>query len=155
MELQTDRCIIRQFHEYDIDDFMAYRNDLEWMRYQGFKGLTKQEYKYALLGSHPLQDGVQLAIVCKELDNLIGDVYLKQVGSTCWIGYTICPSKARQGYAYEVLTSVIDALKAKGVNCIKAGVELKNTASIALLKKLDFRYIETDGDEQIFVLNLL
>ncbi len=154
MEIQTERCIIRQFNQYDIDDFMVYRNNLEWMRYQGFKGLTKQEYKDALLGSLSLQEGVQLAIVCKKLDVLIGDVYLKQEGSTFWIGYTICPSKARQGYAYEVLSSVIDVLKAKGVDCIKAGVESENAPSIALLKKLKFSYIETDNDEQIFALNL-
>lgn len=154
LEIQTERCIIRQFNEYDIDDFMAYRNDLEWMRYQGFKGLTKQEYKDALLGSHSLQDGVQLAIVCKKSDELIGDVYLKQEVCTFWIGYTICPSEARQGYAYEVLSSVIDALKAKGAACIKAGVESENTPSIALLKKLKFSCIETDKDGQIFNLSL-
>jgi RimJ/RimL family protein N-acetyltransferase len=154
MEIQTERCIVRQFNEYDIEAFMAYRNDLEWMKYQGFKGLTKQEYEKALLGSHSLQKGMQLAIVCKDFDILIGDVYLKQENSTFWIGYTVCPSKARQGYAYEVLSAIIDTLREEGIKYIKASVESENTPSIALLKKLKFSYIGTDNDEQIFVLSL-
>lgn len=153
MEIQTERCMIRRFREYDIDSFMTYRNDLEWMKYQGFKGLTWQEYKEALLGNHSLQDGVQIAIVHKESNILIGDIYLKQEGSSFWIGYTICPPRARQGYAMEVLTSVIGVLKSKGADCMKAGVESENAPSIALLKRLGFRYVETDKDEQIFVLN--
>ncbi len=49
MDLDTVRCNIRPFLVEDIDAFMAYRNDMDWMKYQGFKGLTKQEYTKALL----------------------------------------------------------------------------------------------------------
>ena len=45
MEIYTERCLIRRFEAPDIDDFMVYRNDMDWMKYQGFKGLTKQEYE--------------------------------------------------------------------------------------------------------------
>lgn len=38
MEIQTKRCIIRPFNESDINRFMDYRNDMDWMQYQGFKG---------------------------------------------------------------------------------------------------------------------
>lgn len=41
--IHTARCTVRQFAEHDIDDFMVYRNDMDWMRYQGFKGLTRQK----------------------------------------------------------------------------------------------------------------
>lgn len=41
MEVHTAHCRLRQFEEQDIDDFMVYRNDMDWMRYQGFKGLTR------------------------------------------------------------------------------------------------------------------
>lgn len=37
----TKRCKIRRFQESDIDTFMSYQNDEQWMKYQEFKGLTK------------------------------------------------------------------------------------------------------------------
>ena len=33
----TPRCFIRDFRIEDIPTVMTYRNDLEWMKYQGFK----------------------------------------------------------------------------------------------------------------------
>ncbi|WP_261806635.1 GNAT family N-acetyltransferase [Lapidilactobacillus luobeiensis] len=50
MEINTQRCLIRRFQESDLASFTAYHNDLEWMRYQGLKGLTKQAYAAILLG---------------------------------------------------------------------------------------------------------
>ncbi len=96
MEICTERCLIRRFEAPDIDDFMVYRNDMDWMKYQGFKGLTKQEYEDALLGSHTFQDGVQLAVIHKKSGKLIGDVYLKQEGDSFWIGYSVCRTMACQ-----------------------------------------------------------
>ena len=154
MQLCTKRCLIRQFEEQDITDFMGYRNDMNWMKYQGFKGLTKQEYQAALLGVHTFQDGVQLAVIHKESDTLIGDIYLKQESDVFWIGYSICRTMACQGYAYEVVSAVISSLRNRGVSHIKAGVECGNDASIALLKKLKFLYVGMDNNEQIYALKL-
>ena len=94
------------------------------MKYQGFKGLTKQEYTKVLLKNYSLMDGMQLAIICKQSNVLIGDLYLKQEGSTCWIGYTITPQEARHGYIYEVVSAVIRFLATQGIACIKAGVTI-------------------------------
>lgn len=69
------------------------------MQYQGFKGLTRQEYNDVLLGKHSLQDGLQLAIIHHESNSLIGDLYLKKEGDVCWIGYSISRANARKGYA--------------------------------------------------------
>lgn len=154
MEICTERCFIRKFEEQDITDFMAYRNDMDWMKYQGFKGLTAQEYRAALLSDHTFQDGVQLAVVHRESNQLIGDIYLKQESDAFWIGYSICPTMACQGYAYEVAYAVIAALRKKGVVLIKAGVECGNTASIALLEKLGFSYAGRDKAQQVFALGL-
>ena len=78
MLIETSRCLIRNFEEKDINEFMSYRNDEFWMRYQGFKGQTEQEYKNVLLKEFELQKGAQLAIVLKDSGCLIGDIYLKQ-----------------------------------------------------------------------------
>lgn len=97
---------------------------------------------------------MQLAIVHNESNSLIGDVYLKKEGDVCWIGYSICRAKARQGYAYEVITATIASLREQGIACIKADVEKDNIASITLLHKLNFSYESTNNSEQIFTLNL-
>lgn len=78
MQIISSRCIIRPFQSHEIDSFMVYRNDAEWMKYQGFKGLTKEDYEAELLGVLTLARGIQLAIVNKMTQVLIGDIYLRQ-----------------------------------------------------------------------------
>ena len=53
----SGRCVVRRFRATDIDAFMAYRNDLVWMRHQGYKGLTRSEYEAALLAEPQVADG--------------------------------------------------------------------------------------------------
>ena len=146
----TQRCRIRPFEEGDIEAFMTYRNNLEWMQYQGFKGKKYLEYKAELLKKPNFLDGVQLAVVYKQTGELIGDLYLKLEKSACWIGYTIAPQFARQGLAFEVVTELISQLQQEGLLLVKAGVEEQNLASIRLLKKLGFTQIGSEGSELIF-----
>jgi RimJ/RimL family protein N-acetyltransferase len=145
MYLDTIRCNIRPFKAEDIDAFMAYRNDMDWMKYQGFKGLTKQEYTKVLLGNRSLTDGIQLAVICRQTNTLIGDLYLKQEGVTCWIGYTITPLKARHGYVYEAVSALICFLSTQEITCVKASVTIGNDASVSLLKKLNFTFLSIEG----------
>jgi RimJ/RimL family protein N-acetyltransferase len=150
---ETERCRIRPFEENDIEAFMSYRNNLDWMQYQGFKGKKYLEYKAALLKQPKFTEGVQLAIAHRQTGELIGDLYLKIEGNACWIGYTIAPQFARQGFAFEVVTAAIRVLNKSGITRIQAGVELGNTASIALLNKLGFVQMGTEENEAIFHLS--
>jgi len=147
---ETERCRIRPFEENDIVAFMSYRNDLDWMQFQGFKGKKYLEYKAALLKQPDFREGVQLAVASKQTGELLGDLYLKLENKTCWIGYTIAPQFARQGFAAEVVTELLTQLKHDGLTLAKAGVEEQNLASIALLKKLGFTKIGADGSELIY-----
>ncbi|MCT4785095.1 GNAT family N-acetyltransferase [Exiguobacterium aestuarii] len=155
MQLMTTRCLIRPFERQDIESFMTYRNDLDWMKHQSFKGLTREEYESALLGKPSLHQGAQLAIIDQTTGELIGDVYIQQEETTYWIGYTIAPTRARQGYAFEVMSGLIHHLADQGAEAFKAGVLETNEASIALLKKLNFTYSMTEMDEQIYELPIL
>ena len=147
---ETERCRVRPFEENDIEAFLSYRNNLNWMQYQGFKGKKYLEYKAALLQKPKFKEGVQLAVVDKQTGELIGDLYLRLERNTGWIGYTIAPQFARQGFAFEVVTQLLLQLQKNGLTLAKAGVEEKNAASIALLKKLCFEQIGVDGIELIF-----
>ena len=147
---ETERCRVRPFEENDIEAFLSYRNNLNWMQYQGFKGKKYLEYKAALLQKPKFKEGVQLAVVDKQTGELIGDLYLKLEKNTGWIGYTIAPQFARQGFAFEVVTQLLLELRQAGLTQVKAGVEEQNIASIRLLKKLGFEQIGIDESERIF-----
>ena len=147
---ETERCRVRPFEENDIEAFLSYRNNLDWMRYQGFKGKKYLEYKAALLQKPKFKEGVQLAVVDKQTGELIGDLYLRLERNTGWIGYTIAPQFARQGFAFEVVTQLLLELRQAGLTQVKAGVEEQNIASIQLLKKLGFEQIGIDESERIF-----
>ncbi|BES64996.1 hypothetical protein SANA_14350 [Gottschalkiaceae bacterium SANA] len=155
IRFETKRCLIRNFIEGDIEEFMDYRNDKNWMQYQGFTGLTREEYKEALLTEGSVDEGMQLAIVCKSNSKLLGDLYLKKCGDVFWIGYTISPLYARQGYAYETTLALLEWIKGQGISKVYAGVLPENRASIQLLKKLGFTCIERDeNEEDIFLLEV-
>lgn len=139
--IETVRCILRSFEEKDLDSFMIYRNNNEWMKYQGFKNLTKDEYRKALLVPPNIENGVQLAIADKNTDELLGDLYLIKKENTVEIGYTINPAYARKGYITEILEAVLIKLKEcyPGYKII-AEIEKDNFPSRNLLLKLGFVY---------------
>lgn len=134
--------------------FMEYRNNLEWMRYQGFKGLAKERYEQELFLNQDLDNGRQYAIINRNTGQLIGDVYLKREQAICWIGYTIHPHFKQQRYAQEAVCALICWTSEQGYYRLKAGVHPENSASIKLLEKLDFAYLNQDYDELIYVYDL-
>lgn len=148
----TARCHVRPFEEGDLDDFMAYRNNGSWMRHQGFKGLSKKAYRDALLPAQSMERGAQLAVVSSGTGLLIGDLYLKQEGNAMWIGYTVAPQHARQGYAYEAVQGALEWLRKQGHSDIRAGVLPENSASIHLLEKLGFAPLGQEGGELVYAL---
>ncbi|MPM77627.1 hypothetical protein SDC9_124634 [bioreactor metagenome] len=151
---ETERCRVRPFEENDIEAFMSYRNNLDWMQFQGFKGKKYLEYKAALLMQPKFADGVQLAVADRQTGELVGDLYLKLEQNACWIGYTIAPQFARQRLAFEVVTQLLLQLQQAGLTLVKAGVEEQNLASIQLLKKLGFTQTGVERSELIFQLDL-
>ncbi|GGA93307.1 GNAT family N-acetyltransferase [Ornithinibacillus halotolerans] len=152
--LITKRCKLRPFQENDLDIFIQYRNNLDWMKYQNFKNKTKEEYRKALLVPIDLENGAQLAIVEKETDQLLGDLFLLMDGNSLMIGYAIHPTYARKGYITEVVESLLPKLK----ECypsydIVAMTDKENIPSINLLRKLGFTYTgwNDEWQSEVFV----
>lgn len=155
MQIHTFRCSIRPFEEQDLNAFSSYRNDLNWMKYQGFKGLTIEEYRQLLLVEPVPRDGAQFAITLSESNQLIGDIYLKEETEGIWLGYTIAPNFARQGFAEEAVRGVLTHLKAISQSTVFAGVEPENLASVSLLKKMGFTFLHIDDyGEKIYRLKM-
>ena len=131
---------------------MAYRNDLGWMRFQGLKGLTRKQYVNALIGcGADISTGVQLGVVELISGQLIGDLYVKVVLPVAWIGFTVNPAVARQGYGLEAVDGLVNVLaKLPGLTMVKAEVDPANAASIGLLAKLGFLLEGTDEGLCVF-----
>lgn len=152
--IETNRCTLRCFKEKDLDSFMIYRNNEEWMRYQGFKNLSKDEYRKALLVPLNIEDGIQLAIVEREKDNLLGDIYLGKNENNISIGYSINPIYSRMGYISEVLIALLPKVKTCYPDCkIIASIEKDNIPSRCLLLKLGFIYDEwmEESQEEVYI----
>lgn len=136
--IETQRLIIRPFTARELDAFTAYRNDGEWMRFQGFKGLTREQYAQALLKPPRAAEGAQLAVIGKATGALIGDIYLKTDGERCYIGYTVAPAHARRGYALEAVQAMLVWLATLGFQKVFTFVMPGNAASVGLLRKAGF-----------------
>lgn len=154
--IHTERCTIRPLVEADIDAVMVYRNDTLWMRYQGLKGLDRQGYIDRLIGNGFSQEtGGQLAVVQRPAGALIGDLYVGLLPPVCRIGFTISSAYARQGYGFEAVGGLIDALRARPeITVVQAEADPDNAASIGLLAKLGFARVGTDDDSVKYELKI-
>lgn len=155
MLYETDRCIVRQFKKEDLDSFIVYRNNMEWMKFQSFKGKTLFEYEQILLQPQNVSEGAQFAIIEKNTQKLIGDIYLYSEENVFWVGYTLNPEFSRQGYAFEAVTGCLSWIKTQGGKIVKAGVDPENKPSIRLLEKLGFKYSYPDKNGEIIYIQVL
>lgn len=152
MQIKTDNFTIRPFTEQEIPAFTKYHNDLTWMKYQGFKGLSAETFAQELLQPVDLYEGHQFAVVSNDNSQaLLGDIYVQRDGQKFWLGFTINPVYARQGYMHKVLQAVISEIHLDPViEAVVAAVETENEASSNLLKKIGFQYVETEDGEDIY-----
>ena len=142
--METNRLIIRRFTDSDIDDFMVYRNNVEWMKFQGFKGLTREEYEDYLLKEPNIDEGCQYAIILRSSNQLIGDIYLKRAGRHIEIGFTLNPEYTKHGYIMEVLVYLKKAMFDKYHLPLFAYVNRDNESSVKVLEnaKIEYEFVD-------------
>src|SRR6202040_2232218 len=80
--LETTRLRLRHFTDADFAPFMAYRNDPEVAKYQGWERISEPEARAFLHEQKEAQPGVpghwfQIAIELRETGLLVGDCALK------------------------------------------------------------------------------
>lgn len=171
LTLETPRLFLRTFRDSDLESFLAYRNDPQVYRYQGWKtpylradGL---EFILQMKAAIPGTPGewLQLAIERRPLaigertegsptqggDGLIGDIAFHVTRSNprqAYLGYTLSRSAWGQGYASEAARKILDYLfRVLDLHRVLADCDVDNAASIRLLERLGFRreahYIES------------
>lgn len=157
----TNRCIIREYKESDLDalfelyaqphmtDYMEplfdYEEELQYER-------NYIEYIYKLYGF-----GMWL-IFDKSTGKLIGRAGI-EVRDTCdrdnqaELGFAISYYRWHEGLAYEICSKIIELARNEyDLTSLIARCDSKNIASVGLLTKLGFSHVgfESDGDMRFF-----
>jgi RimJ/RimL family protein N-acetyltransferase len=146
--LETERLLLRQFNDSDLDAFLAYRNDPEVARYQGwdipYPREKAIEFIERMQTASPIQSKwLQFAIELKSTQGIIGDVaffIMRNDERQALIGYSLARPCWGNGYAQEavsrLLTFLFDELN---LHRIVAECDVENHSSWKLLEKLGFR----------------
>ena len=153
---ETARCTIREICEADVDELYELYNSPNVTRYmEGLSSEKKQEAEY-------IKDYIENAykyygfgtwlIHRKEDGKLIGRAgFNYRPGyERAELGFIIGENFWRQGYAYEVCSHLmLLADRVYELEQVQALVKKENTASVGLLRKLGFSYmeeVELDGE---------
>lgn len=148
MLLETTRLFLRQFKESDLEPFLAYRNDPEVAKYQGWdvpyprhKGV---EFVHDMAKASPIPGKwFQAAVELKSTQEMIGDVAFhikKDDERQALIGYSLARPFWRHGYAFEAVSELLRYLFSElDLHRLIAECDVDNMASWKLLEKLGFR----------------
>ena len=147
--LETERLLIRQFQDSDLASFLAYRNDPDVARYQGWnvpyprdRGIEFLEF---MTTAFPAVQGewFQAALELKTQHEMIGDVGFvirKDDSRQAYVGYSLARAHWGRGYAYEAMSRLLSYLFDElNLHRVVAECDVENTASRKLLEKLGFR----------------
>ena len=146
--LETTRLRLRHFMDSDLALFMAYRNDPEVARYQGWEGISEPEARAFIQEQKEVQPGVpgqwfQIAVELKETGMLVGDCALKieeHDERQAEIGYTLSRAYQGRGIASEAVSCVLEyAFVTLGLHRVIAITDCENAASVTLLERLGLR----------------
>ena len=146
--LETTRLRLRHFTDADLGLFMAYRNDPEVARYQGWEGISEPEARAFLQEQKEVQPGVpgqwfQIAVELKETGTLVGDCALKieeHDERQAEIGYTLSRAYKGRGIASEAVSCVLEyAFVTLRLHRVIAITDCENAASVTLLERLGLR----------------
>jgi [ribosomal protein S5]-alanine N-acetyltransferase len=146
--IQTARTTIRNLELKDLADFHLYRSNPEVTKYQSFNPMTLEQAKEFILENAKNHFGkagewVQFGIENRNTGQLIGDCAIKldqHDTRIAEIGITLSHLQQRQGFAKEALIGVLTFLfESHHTHRVVAIVDALNTASIELMKSINFR----------------
>ncbi len=154
--LETERCVVREMTEDDLDRLYEIYADPSVTAYMEplFEDRDEErayirnyiERIYAFYGY-----GLW-SVFDKKSGLLIGRAGVEQKDDYAELGYLIAPEYQKKGYATEVCREILMyAEGALGLSGIRAMVHRENAASVRLCEKLGFRCIGEDGIYLCFV----
>lgn len=141
--LETDRLILRDFYQDDLDDFYEYAKSPKVGPMAGWKPHESKEETFGILVSFRKKQEVW-AIYHKESEKVIGSIgiHKKSLKNEFELGYVLSEDYWGQGLVKEGCLAVIDFVF-NDLNIEKLVVEhfLSNIQSKRVIEKLGFRYV--------------
>ena len=145
--IRTERLILRSMTPADVDDVYAYQSREDVCRYLLHGPRTREELEAkvpewgAATRLEKDDDYLQLAI---ELEGrVIGHSYFTIVSlenAQAEIGWTLHPDFFGRGFATEASAAVLDlAFDTLGLHRVRAELDPRNSASVALCRRLGMR----------------
>lgn len=149
----TNRLTLRRFIGTDLEQFLAYRQDADIARFQGWSMLSENEARAFIREMNLATMGVpgdwfQVAIAEKQSNMLVGDIglcVLEQEPTTVELGFTLARAEQGQGYAQEAVHALIEVLfTQEQVSKIIGITDTRNKPSINLLTRLGMNLVRSD-----------
>ena len=142
--LKTERLHLDNLRIADVKIITAYRNDPQCAKYQRWEDTSEEAvtaFAKTFENSVWLSKEEEQHYAIRAGENLAGDLsYFYNEEDRCvTLGITIAPEHQRKGYAKEILSAVVDAVRKNYPALdIVALIDPENAASIALFEKLGF-----------------
>lgn len=146
--LETERLILREFRESDLDDVHAYGSDPVVSKFMDW-GPNTPEISQTFLDlqiegqkAWPRRD-VSLALEVRETRKMIGSIRLwvvQEDWGTAEIGYSLDRGHWRRGFAIEAASAMMRAgFDVLGLHRIVATCDVRNRGSWGVMRKLGMR----------------
>lgn len=155
MELifETNHLVVRKFEMSDIQQL--YENHLEeevkkWIPNESYADMeeTRRAIAFYIDCVNKKRLPFVLAVESKKTGELIGDTGINEVEGSAdevEIGYTICKKYSGNGYATELVNKMTGFVHERfGVNCLYGRVMHGNHASVRVLEKNGYAYMEEE-----------
>jgi ribosomal-protein-alanine N-acetyltransferase len=145
--LQTERLILRNLKDSDLQGLFNLRSNPENMKYiprdlhQNFED-TKAQMEM-ILSRIELNEGINWVVTTKDSDEFMGILGLYRIEPENFraeIGYMILPQFCNNGFVTEALKSIVNfGFHSLKLNSIEAIIDPSNAASEKVLQKLQFK----------------
>ena len=154
---RTERLYLRRLCRRDVPTLAHWRNDEDCRRYQCWRQSSPSALRRFVLRYHRSRllsrQREQHYAVCLHDGTMVGDITVFYIrGDNVSIGYTVYPPFQQNGYAYELLSSLLPLLCAHYRLDLCAIADIQNIASISLLYKLGFEDLEENSEEIVLIL---
>lgn len=145
LTLSSERILIRNLTESDLDDFLSYRSDPEVTKFQNFDVYDRDKATEFILSQKDKAFGIegewlQLGIILLSEKKLVGDCAVKITGDSSEIGCTISREYQKKGIAKETVLLLMKYLIDEcNIQKIVETTDEENIASQKLLESIGYK----------------
>ncbi|WP_165023925.1 GNAT family N-acetyltransferase [Dysgonomonas sp. ZJ279] len=152
--ISSDRLLMRNFYETDVDSIYSYRSLDSIAKYQYWEPFTKEQTMAFVnqcknIDLNRIGEWIGLAVIWNEHNKLIGDCAVKVSENIAEIGCNISPEYQNKGIAKEAVTLLLNYCFVNRIVDEVIGItDSENIASIKLMKSVGMTK-STDFEEKV------